>query len=36
LRLIEEMNPGWVDLWPELMGHDLLGPLLICKEDDIP
>jgi putative endonuclease len=26
-RLIEEMNPAWVDLWPELMGQDLTGPL---------
>ena len=26
-RLIEEMNPGWVDLWPELMGLDVVGPL---------
>lgn len=26
-ELIEEMNPGWVDLWPELMGLDLIGPL---------
>jgi putative endonuclease len=26
-RLIEETNPGWVDLWPELMGLDLVGPL---------
>jgi putative endonuclease len=26
-RLIEEMNPGWIDLWPELMGLDLTGPL---------
>ncbi len=26
-RLIGEQNPEWVDLWPELMGHDLIGPL---------
>ncbi len=26
-RLIEETNPEWVDLWPELMGHDFIGPL---------
>jgi putative endonuclease len=26
-RLVEEMNPEWVDLWPELMGLDLVGPL---------
>jgi putative endonuclease len=26
-RLIEEMNPEWIDLWPELMGLDLAGPL---------
>ena len=27
IRLIEEMNPGWVDLWPELTGLDVIGPL---------
>jgi len=21
IRLIEEMNPGWRDLWPEIAGH---------------
>lgn len=21
IRLIEEMNPGWKDLWPEITGH---------------
>jgi putative endonuclease len=26
-RLIEETNPEWVDLWPELMGHNVIGPL---------
>ena len=26
-RLVEEMNPGWADLWPGLMGLDLIGPL---------
>ena len=26
-RLIEEINPEWDDLWPELMGHDIIGPL---------
>ena len=26
-RLIEEMNPGWDDLWPELVGVDIIGPL---------
>jgi putative endonuclease len=26
-RLIEEMNPEWDDLLPELMGHDIIGPL---------
>ena len=26
-RLIEEMNPAWADLWPELMGVDIIGPL---------
>ena len=26
-ELVEEMNPGWNDLWPELMGLDLIGPL---------
>jgi putative endonuclease len=26
-RLVEETNPEWVDLWPELMGLDLVGPL---------
>jgi putative endonuclease len=26
-RLIEEMNPEWEDLWPELMGLDVIGPL---------
>jgi putative endonuclease len=26
-RLIEEMNPGWDDLWPDLMGLNLTGPL---------
>jgi putative endonuclease len=26
-RLIEEMNPEWDDLWPELMGFDVVGPL---------
>jgi len=26
-RLVEEMNPGWADLWPELMGLDMIGPL---------
>jgi putative endonuclease len=27
IRLIEEQNPEWVDLWPELMGFDVVGPL---------
>jgi putative endonuclease len=27
IELIEAQNPGWDDLWPELMGHDLTGPL---------
>jgi putative endonuclease len=27
VRLIEEMNPDWRDLWPELMGQELIGPL---------
>jgi putative endonuclease len=27
VRLIEEMNPDWLDLWPDLMGQDLTGPL---------
>jgi putative endonuclease len=27
IELIEAMNPGWEDLWPELMGHDIIGPL---------
>lgn len=26
-RLIEEMNPAWEDLWPELTGQDIIGPL---------
>ena len=26
-KLIEEQNPEWADLWPELMGHDIVGPL---------
>ena len=26
-ELIEEQNSEWVDLWPELMGHDIIGPL---------
>ncbi len=26
-RLVEEMNPDWRDLWPELTGHDIIGPL---------
>jgi putative endonuclease len=26
-RLIEEQNPEWVDLWPELTGLDVQGPL---------
>ena len=26
-RLIEETNPDWVDLWAELMGLDVSGPL---------
>ncbi|MGH6957611.1 MAG: GIY-YIG nuclease family protein, partial [Caulobacteraceae bacterium] len=26
-RLVEEMNPTWDDLWPQLMGHDITGPL---------
>jgi putative endonuclease len=26
-RLVEEINPEWEDLWPELMGHDIIGPL---------
>jgi putative endonuclease len=26
-RLVEETNPEWVDLWSELMGLDLVGPL---------
>jgi putative endonuclease len=27
VRLIEEQNPNWDDLWPELMGLDVIGPL---------
>ncbi len=27
LQLIEEMNPGWDDLLPDLMGADFIGPL---------
>ena len=27
IELIEETNPDWVDLWPELMGLDAVGPL---------
>lgn len=27
IRLIEEMNPEWEDLLPELMGLDVIGPL---------
>ena len=26
-RLIEETNPEWDDLLPELIGHDIIGPL---------
>jgi putative endonuclease len=26
-RLIEEIIPEWEDLWPELMGLDVIGPL---------
>jgi putative endonuclease len=26
-RLIEELNPEWEDLWPELMGLEDIGPL---------
>jgi putative endonuclease len=26
-RLIEDQNPEWDDLWPELMGLDAIGPL---------
>jgi putative endonuclease len=26
-RLIEDMNPGWDDLWPILLGEDFIGPL---------
>ena len=26
-RLIEEENPEWDDLWPELMGQNDIGPL---------
>jgi putative endonuclease len=26
-RLIEELNPEWEDLYPALMGHDVIGPL---------
>jgi len=26
-RLIEELNPEWEDLWPELMGLNDIGPL---------
>ena len=26
-RLVEETNPNWDDLWPELMGLDVIGPL---------
>jgi putative endonuclease len=26
-RLVEEMNPEWDDLWPELMGHQDIGAL---------
>jgi putative endonuclease len=26
-RLIEETNPDWKDLYPDLMGLDLIGPL---------
>jgi putative endonuclease len=26
-ELIEAMNPGWNDLLPELLGHDIIGPL---------
>ena len=27
IELIEQMNPGWDDLGPSLMGNDLVGPL---------
>ncbi len=26
-KLVEEQNPEWEDLWPELMGSDVVGPL---------
>ena len=26
-ELVEEANPDWADLWPELMGLDDVGPL---------
>jgi putative endonuclease len=26
-RLVEEINPEWEDLWPEIMGHNEIGPL---------
>ncbi len=26
-RLIEDSNPDWNDLFPALMGHDIIGPL---------
>jgi putative endonuclease len=26
-REIEELNPEWDDLYPSLMGHDVIGPL---------
>jgi putative endonuclease len=26
-RLVEATNPEWDDLWPELMGLDVIGPL---------
>jgi putative endonuclease len=27
IDLIGKTNPEWDDLWPELMGHDIIGPL---------
>jgi hypothetical protein len=27
VELVEEANPDWADLWPELMGQNVTGPL---------